>query len=723
MNKKTKIGLTTFLVAVPLCVSCCVLAATNSLSFSRANRALAVDSWYEKAYEAPTGSDVGYKHYYLGCPGNARTSDAEHNVEVSLEDITIPALTVIDRDTVAPGSEISNIVDAKIKHCDQATTYSADGGTPVFVEDQGRQALFFSRSGNLGEGEVVGDTNYTEFRFEKNFSKLTAVTFEYRYLDYNTWAPEGAQHIRTEVKSNGAYLNHDFAFINDDAWHTGTIYYDELSITHLLFIVSDFQGHLFISNIEYHGFDELGLDPVSGYDAINPTTVTDLGIENGALVPDSSTSQHIFKPYDFAANKGIDFWFTPSYTIHSDDAFAMIYLFCDTNGAYVEDGIIFRYNFTRAEDDGILFTYVYTMRDYGAGSTVVTGAGNPGTAFAFPRVSGVKSTANVRMHVFAYCIDEATNTYRCGFTAGVAGMGQYNLSTNPEDQSNTPMTFDIVLGANYFDNGAHRYLRISSRADDHRIYDAYSEEQVVVYKDADGNVMGKKNTNTINLIEYGQANKTLVGWFNHKGERVTDGQYNAAKNVIQPLLVNTQQNMIVPSDLMMMEKGEWMNRYTNSPAETASEGYVSTSNRVDLYFIYQPTEITGSDNWSKFGFPYDMIDAKSRITIRINENNSGALDGYIFGGSLGGEGAEGTYFTSGAGFRVFSDYILIHLVVIDGGANDIVFGFEAINLRTRASITIQKDVTFTEYSIYTDYRNKMCAMKTVGCACRFMDAF
>ena len=149
------------------------------------------------------------------------------------------------------------------------------------------------------------------------------------------------------------------------------------------------------------------------------------------------------------------------------------------------------------------------------------------------------------MHVFAYCIDEDTNTYRCGFTAGVAGMGQYNLTSNdtPEDQSNTPMTFDIELGANYFDNGAHRYFRFSSTTDDYRLYDTLSEEQVVVYKDAAGNVMGKKNTNTINLIEYGQANKTLVGWFNHKGERVTDGQYNAAKNVIQPLLVNTQANM------------------------------------------------------------------------------------------------------------------------------------------------------------------------------------
>lgn len=726
MKKKERIALSATLIASTFCLACAALVYAKSAPNLKAKGAPTVDSWTEKAYEAPTGESVGYKHYYLGCPGNYRTSDAEHNVDVTLEEITIPALNVIDSSEVTYGSEILNINESKIKYCDQSIDFydKNSGGHAVFVEDQGHQAVFFSRSGNLGD--ETPDKYPTEFRFTKSASKLVSISFDYRYLDYNTShiSGEGGAHFFTQVKlTDGTYPIYNYDFIADDEWHTGTIYYEEPDITDLLFKIADFQGHIYISNIQYNYFGSLGLDPVSGYDAINPTTVTDLGIENGALVPDSSTSQHIFKPYDFKANKGIDFWFTPSYTIHSDDAFAMIYLFCDTNGAYVEDGIIFRYNFTRVEDDGILFTYVYTMRDYGEGTTVVTGAGSAGTAFAFPRISGVTSEANVRMHIFAYCIDEATNTYRCGFTAGVAGMGQYNLSTNPEDRTNTPMTFDIVLGADYFDNGAHRYFRISSRADDHRIYDTYSEEQVVVYKDAAGNVMGKKNTNTIDLIEYGQANKTLVGWFNQRGERVTDGQYNAAKNVIQPLLVNTQANMIVPSTLGLTEKGEWMNLYTTSPDETASEGYVSPSNRTDLYFIYQPTEITGTDNWSKFGFPYDMLDAKSRLTLRINENNTGALDGYIFGGSLGGEGAEGTYFSSDAGFRVFSDYILIHFVVIDGGENSIVFGLEAINLRTREKLTVQRDVTFTEYSIYTDYRNKMCAMKTVGCSARFMDAF
>ena len=721
MKKKERIALSATLIASTFALACAALIYAKTAPSIKAKGTPVVDSWTEKAYEAPTGSDVGYKHYYLGCPGNARTSDAEHNVEVSLEDITIPALNVIERSAVAEGSEILNINEGKIKYCDQSIDFfdKNSGGHAVFVEDQGHQAVFFSRSGNLGDETV--DKYPTEFRFGKSATKLVSISFEYRYLDYNTSVSgEGGAHAFTQVKlTDGTYPIYNFNFIADDAWHSGTIYYNEVDITDLLFKIADMQGHLYISNIQYNYFGSLGLDPVSGYDAINPTTVTDLGLENGVLVPDSDTASHIFAPYDFNANKGIDFWFRPSYSIHAGE-WATMYLF---NGRD-EDGLVFRFDFSRTEDDGIMYVYVYTTRAYGAGSTVVAGAGNPGTFFYFPRISGVETDANVRMHVFAYCIDEATNTYRCGFTAGVAGMGQYNLSTNPEDQTNTPMTFDIELGANYFDGGAHSSFRFSSTTDDYRLYDTLSEEQVVVYKDADGNVMGKKNTNTISLIEYGQANKTLVGWFNQRGEKVTDGQYNAAKNVIQPLLVNTQQNMIVPSTLMMMEKGEWMNLTTASPAETASEiGYLPSTNRLDLYFIYQPTERTGGDNWSKFGFPYDMIDAKSRLTIRINENNTGLFDGYIYGGSLGGEGADGTYFSSGAGFRALSDYILIHLVVIDGGANDITFGLEAINLRTREKVTVQKDVTFTEYSIYTDYRNKMCALKTVGCAVRFMDAF
>ena len=154
MKKKERIALSATLIASTFCLACAALVYAKSAPNLKAKGAPTVDSWTEKAYEAPTGESVGYKHYYLGCPGNYRTSDAEHNVDVTLEEITIPALNVIDSSEVTYGSEILNINESKIKYCDQSIDFydKNSGGHAVFVEDQGHQAVFFSRSGNLTDG-------------------------------------------------------------------------------------------------------------------------------------------------------------------------------------------------------------------------------------------------------------------------------------------------------------------------------------------------------------------------------------------------------------------------------------------------------------------------------------------------------------------------------------------------------------------------------------------
>ena len=117
------------------------LTLTNGKVFSHLSGVKAVDSWTEKAYEAPTTSEVGYKHYYLGCPGNERTSDVDHNNPVTLEQITIPALTALDPADVDAENKITLINEAKIKWLDQSTTLGTDGGTAQYVLDQGHQAF------------------------------------------------------------------------------------------------------------------------------------------------------------------------------------------------------------------------------------------------------------------------------------------------------------------------------------------------------------------------------------------------------------------------------------------------------------------------------------------------------------------------------------------------------------------------------------------------------
>ena len=723
MNKKTKFVLSTFVAASTVAVACSVLAAVHGLPTLRAKGTDGVDSWTEKAYVAPTGSDVGYKHYYLGCPGNVRTSDAEHLVPVTLEEITIPALNVIQSSEVAEGSEILNVTKSKIKFCDQSIDFTDinAGGHAVFVEDQGHQAIFFSRSNNLG---ATPDQYPTEFRFAKSMQHLTSVTFDYRYLDYSSHIPSNNEgpHIFTQTKNQGgAYPTHAYNFVNDDQWHSATVYLDDEYTSIFVFKIYDFQGHLFVSNLQYHGLDELGLENASTYESIAPITISDLGLESGVTVPQQSTAAHIFKDYDYKANKGIDLWFKPHYAVHAGE-WCTTYLF---NGQD-EDGIVFRYDFGRTEDDGIVRLYIYTTRAYEEGTTLVAGAGNAGTYFWFPRSSGVKSTADVVMHMFAYCVDEATNKFTCGFTAGVAGGTQYYPTSNdtPEDTSNTPMTFDIVLGANYFDGGAKRKIRFSSTTDDYQLYDAQSAEPLVVYKDADGTVLGKKAGATITTFDYQKAGKTLLGWYDQQGRKVANGQTVTGKTIVQPLFIDTQTDMIVPSTLGLMPAGEeFVVNPTTVPSEASTpNGYTPSDNRFDMYLMYQVTHRGDGDKYAITGLPYDFVDGTTRAFIRINEN-SDKLDGYVYGGSLGGAGADNTYFNIGSSFRRMTDRILIHISVDQTATNSIYLTLEFINMRTRESSIVAKNIAFESYSIQDGIRNKMGFMVVSDLEYRISDAF
>ena len=709
MNKKTKISLTTFLVAVPLCVSCCILAATNSISLSRAKSALAVDSWYEKAYVAPTGSDVGYKHYYLGCPGNARTSDAAHENNVTLEEITIPALNVISSSAVTEGSQILNVRNEKIRWVDQCTDITADGGTPVYVSDAGHQAVFFSRSNNLT------DAHASEFRFTPGVTMngLKSVTFDYRYLDYNTAVEAGVStaHIYTQFHI-GSYINAYYDFVNDDQWHSATIYTDASTTdgaTEFLINIFDFQGHIYISNLEFHGFNEMNLEAASALDAIAPVTLSDFGIADNTNI----TPSHLFGNYDFLANKGMDLWFSFNYQVASGDTQLSVYFF----NQYNEEGIKFRVETSRTEDDGIAFGYIINNNTSDINHVI------------FPKTANIKSGQEIVVHMFAYLIDPTDNTFTVGMQAGVSQMyNPVSADGGSGYEVDSPLyTKDFTLGASYFDGGLHRVLRVSEVNNTNiNVSSADSQEQLVVYKDADGTVMGKKAGTTINTFDYHKAGKQLVGWFDQHGHKVTNGQTVTSKTVVQPLFVDQQTDMLVPSDIMMGTKGQWYNvNSTTVTGETASGiGYAASSNRVDMYFIYEPTAITGADNWAVFGFPYDFLDAKSRLRIRINENNNNNLDGFVFGGSLGNEGAEGTYFNLGSNFRHKTDQILVHMSVVDNGSNNVSFTLECTNLRTREVGSAVYSVTFTQYAASEGAaRNKMCLLPAVGCEWRFIDAF
>ena len=695
--------------------------AINSASFKNSitRGVKAADSWTEKAYVAPTENSVGYKHYYLGCPGNYRTSDADHLNEVSLEDITIPKLNVIDRNAVDSGDAILNVNEDKIKWLDQTTELGQEPGTAVFVNDAGHNAIFFSRSNQLGDG------NYSEFRFNTNSSNLTSVTFDYRYLDYNEShvASDGqGHHYFFEFKTSG-YKRVNYDLINDDQWHTATIpVRDDArdNVTAFLFNIYEFQGHCFVSNFHFNGFDDLELGAATLLDTVDPVTISDIGLTSGFTIPDN----HKFGTYDYNSHKAIDLWFEYNYTINTADSYILVYLF----NQYDEAGAVIRLQTNRTEDDGIVSTYIFTMNDYGPSSTIVKGAGNPGTYFYFPRISGVKSTTQNVMHITAYCIDATTNTYEVAFMLGVKGGDLYYPSTNPEALDNQKVTFKIELGATYFDDSLHQRVRFSSISNNTCTATDYLPQATpeVVYYDHLGNIVGKKATNALQLPAYAIQSNKLVGWFDQDGNKLENGQTITKRIIARPVFINEQDHMLTLTDVgfasslaLTPDSGE-----ANSPVSYSLE----SGNRIDFYFIYQFEGRAVSDNYFICGMNYDMIDAKTRIMIRIdNGANDKRVCGHIYGASLGNAGDAGTKFESSNVVRANENTpLLVHVTLIDNGSNSASVNVDFTNLADNATYSTSRDVSFaTDWNLSPTYdaRNKFGYVAPIGCNATIRSVF
>ena len=702
MNKKTIIAASfTSLLTI---ATMAALSISSNNQFNSFYGVKAATSWTEKAYVAPTSDSVGYKHYYLGCPGNYRTSDAEHLQDVSLEDITIPQLNVINRSQIDTNDGILNVNEAKIKYLDQTTTLGEEPGVATFVRDSGRDAIFFSRSNELG------DDHYSEFRFTTTSNDLTSVTFDYRYLDFNEThvaSDGGGHHSFFELRVNGSYERVYYDLINDDAWHSATIPVrqdDVDNVEAILFNIYEFQGHCYVSNLHFNGFDDLSLESASALDATNPVTISDLGLTSGMTVTDAG---HKFGSYDFVTNKNLDFWFDIDYSVVSSDSYFYLYFFNAEN----EDGAVFRYQVNRTQDDGIVTLYLHT--NSGKTNTGTTMPTSPLTHY-FPRKSGIKSTLDVSIHITAECIDETNNTFKLTFTGGVRGGEQWYPSTNPEALTNEVLTYNVELGANYFDDGNHNKIRFSCKNDASVTFnDLASEEKFVVYKDAFGNVVGKTNNTTIALPNYSVEDKTLVGWFDLNGNKVVDNQTVTTKTIVRPVFTNTKANMMTLRDFGIADRD-----YEASCGETISPTGANVTNSLDVYFTYKFYSSTSNDNYMVLGIPYDGIDAKTRLLIRIDNNNDTNLKGYISGGSLGSAGAEGTSFST-SGFRgTLQQTLLVHISLVDNGSNSATITVEFTNLVTDAVYSTSRNVTFSvDWGLGASYvnRNKFGISNCINC--------
>lgn len=492
----------------------------------------------------------------------------------------------------------------------------------------------------------------------------------------------------------------------------GTETFDTLEDTEVEALGHEFNGSLVCNRNDSHSFKDLnGLADPAPIDNCPEVTASDLGIAENSVIPENSTQTHIFGDYDFNANKGADIWIDFSYTVPGGDTYFFVYLFNAKN----DDGIILRVQTTR--DNGIMETYLYSINDFGYGqagsqTTIVgnNGAGQAGTHFFFPRSSGVKPTTTNLLHIQTWCVDESINLYRIVYSMGIEGGQQWYLNSNAEATENVLASFDVELGANYFADGKHHYVRFTStNANMVTLRSAaIPANDTVAYRDINGDVrcVGHGQAILPNLVEEGY---TFMGWFDANGNRCQDGESFTRKTVLTPRFIQSTVKMVTLDDFGYgIGNGS---RSVTGDNYAAPQGFwTEGANVVDAYFIYQFEENTAADNYIIFGFPFDEIDALSRVYFRLNEDlESSRVKGYFYGASLGNAGSNGTYFSSDSGVRPsHKQPLLIHFQLTLVGESQIDFSVDLLNLVTGATYSISRTgITFdVGYNFSAMYVNR-----------------
>ena len=436
------------------------------------------------------------------------------------------------------------------------------------------------------------------------------------------------------------------------------------------------------------------LEDADNLDRVYPisTSSLDMGDEFNLTPAEGEKVIHYFSRYDFTEHKGIDLWLEYNYELTSDDGHFDIYLFNQRD----ESGAILRLQNNRGEDDGINYTYIHTRNGENEGTTIPTTS----KMFYFPRISGVKSTTTNIIHVTANCIDETKNIFEIDFTLGVKGQALYYPSANPEDKTNTKLTFNIELGADYFLNGNHNFIRFSAFNSANITLKNYigNETPYVTFLNANKEIVGKTDNTTLSLPNFDVEGKVLLGWFDLQGNKVEDGQVITSKTIIRPIFTAEKENMF-----SLRDYGLGKTTYESMCKEQLAPHGVSIEegNEYDTYFIYKVEEMKDNDNYAIFGFPYDVVDEANRVLIRINNfypKKDSRISGYIYGSMIGAAGSE-TRFDSSTHYRddPYSN-LLVHFTVHDNGNDTVTLTVEITNLVNDLSYSLTKDVTFTGFS-------------------------
>lgn len=394
---------------------------------------------------------------------------------------------------------------------------------------------------------------------------------------------------------------------------------------------------------------------VKDYSLTNPRkyiTTKTLGLEDPFTT--NNEGGHKFITYDFKNSGDFEILVDMTYDTPKSgvDSYILFYLF---NGGD-ERGAVLRINTSRVEDDGIALAYIFKM-DSSIQGDLVQGAGSAGTSFYFPRVSGIKSTNEHNyFSIYADLVDASTCEYNLSFRGGNSLDNLRYASANAEDKLNTEKVFNVTFGANY--TTSYSKLRITNTGlgqINAVLHDVVPADRTITYV-LNNVAIGNKSFATNAAIDLPKMRKTgykFLGWFTQNGVKVTDDLANGYYTIAPRFVQEEGRNLKTLSDFNYA--GETIAKCGEKALFTCAPG--AGVSRIDIAMIYTPNLTTG-DTYVILGFPYDFVDRTTRLYTRFQLGNTD-FRGYVYGGSLGAAGADGTFFADTA-FKMTSgkNYLL-----------------------------------------------------------------
>lgn len=420
---------------------------------------------------------------------------------------------------------------------------------------------------------------------------------------------------------------------------------------------------------------------------------------------------HLFPVYSIGNNNGMELYFNFDHGVEGD-SWLYFYLGNDIG----EDGLIVRLNSGRTDR----YTYSY-LRTNASGACEKLNNDFAHCQLLF-KTSEAMPVGGQLVKVTMTLVDKATETYHFDMDLSSNGGLSWAPKWYSTEGGEAFTGLDYTFGAGYFDGNAHSYLRFSNGGSTTVVLrDGAFATQKVSYANEEGTVFGHEEYeigDPVKLPKMKATGKVFLGWFDQHGVKYTAGALARSGDAKLVARFETVQNlMLQPSDAGFNTKNGNAVTFTTESANENRNVFpqlAADTTRVDIYMmISYEKAATGQDGYFSVAFPYDFIDAKSRVNLRIaNKVDQPKLDGYIYGGSLGSAGATGTSY-SDTNYEMNGSNMMVHMTAESTDSINYHYTFKITNLGNGYTTTIQRDVTFADncYTFSTQNRTALCFSK------------